>query len=251
MSLDRRGSPKRLPISHRPQDWRIDTLSSRRTCKLGSADSLAIIQRFDREAQIEYTLGRPRLCRLPTVLSLNVFHALARNAATLAVCNEWMMYEAVSPFCRQGPCARGGTGGSGASVTATSLPSSLSCPSALHPTEMQRSVIHHPWIDLFPLPRMRDTILKAIDRGSNVFDEDDLCYDLVDVDKDGLSQKASLIIWGEPWDPQAWEVTEGFLRKWGWLLEGCEEMLEATNYWRRKRGEEPLLIQLPQYHHLV
>jgi hypothetical protein len=41
-----------------------------------------------------------------------------------------------------------------------------------------------------------------------------------------------------------WEVTEGFLRKWGFLLEGCDELIESTNRWRALRGEERLIIEL-------
>ena len=95
---------------------------------------------------------------------------------------------------------------------------------------------------------MRDNILQAV--ACNAFDEDDLCYDLVDVDEAGPPQKPSLIIWGDSWDPRAWEVSEGFLRKWSWILEGCEEMLAATNYWRQKRGEKPFSA-LPPVQRLV
>ena len=36
-------------------------------------------------------------------------------------------------------------------------------------------------------------------------------------------------------------MSEGFLRKWGWLLNGLPELLEATNRWRVERGEEPFV----------
>lgn len=219
------------------EDKQIDRSSARQLCRLGSAESMSMIQRSEAEAYAEYVKGTPCLRRLPTVLSLNVFHALARNATSLGVSKEWMVYEAISPFCQQGPDWA-------PVVTAATPVSFLCCPDTLRPTELQKAVAHHPWIDLFPLPRMRDNVLKAILR-LEAIDEDELCYDLVDVDDSGLSEKASLIIWGDAWDPRAWEVTEKFIRKWGWLLEGCSEMLEATNNWRQKRGEKPLLVQLP------
>lgn len=53
-----------------------------------------------------------------------------------------------------------------------------------------------------------------------------------------------MLIWGEPWRIDGWEVTEGFLRKWGWLLKGCDEMIEASNRWRGLRGEEPLVVEV-------
>jgi hypothetical protein len=34
------------------------------------------------------------------------------------------------------------------------------------------------------------------------------------------------------------------LKKWGWLLEGCEGVMEATNWWRASRGEEPLVVEI-------
>jgi hypothetical protein len=32
-------------------------------------------------------------------------------------------------------------------------------------------------------------------------------------------------------------MSEGFVRKWGWLVKGVPGMLEATNRWRGLRGE--------------
>jgi hypothetical protein len=53
-----------------------------------------------------------------------------------------------------------------------------------------------------------------------------------------------VIAWSPPWDISGWEVSEGFLKKWGWLLGGCDEVLEATNPWRRMRGEEDLVVEI-------
>jgi hypothetical protein len=36
-------------------------------------------------------------------------------------------------------------------------------------------------------------------------------------------------------------MSEGFLRKWGWLFKGLSGLLGATNRWRIERGEEPLV----------
>ena len=53
-----------------------------------------------------------------------------------------------------------------------------------------------------------------------------------------------MIAWSPPWDIGGWEVSEGFLKKWGWLLRGCGEVLEATNRWRTMRGDEDLIAEL-------
>lgn len=49
-----------------------------------------------------------------------------------------------------------------------------------------------------------------------------------------------MIVWGDPWDPMKWEVTETFLRRWGWLVKGCPEIIWSTNFWRQVRGEKRL-----------
>jgi hypothetical protein len=48
--------------------------------------------------------------------------------------------------------------------------------------------------------------------------------------------------WETPWDVKGWEVSKGFWSKWGGLmLRGCVEVLDATNEWRRRRGDEELV----------
>jgi len=89
---------------------------------------------------------------------------------------------------------------------------------------------------------MRDNMLNGIVAG--IFDEDELCADLLNVEDNREDEKPSLIVWGSPWDPQGWEASVAFLRKWGWLINGCLEVLEATNVWRQKRGEKQLSFNL-------
>ncbi len=137
-------------------------------------------------------------------------------------------------------------------------------PPSLEPTVLQQRVPHPPWMDLFPLPSARDALIRA----NGMFDDCELCFDMVgtlsyghhvrcgrsindtergrhgsgvDVDIDPDDMLNCLIVWGDPLYAASWEVTEGFARKWGWMLaEGCEDLLRATNSWRRLRDEEPL-----------
>jgi hypothetical protein len=37
----------------------------------------------------------------------------------------------------------------------------LALPTTLRPTKLQREISHHPWIDLLPIRRMRDNLLRA------------------------------------------------------------------------------------------
>ncbi|PTB73390.1 hypothetical protein M440DRAFT_1339497 [Trichoderma longibrachiatum ATCC 18648] len=116
-------------------------------------------------------------------------------------------------------------------------------PESLSPTGLQKSTPHHPWIDILPFPQMRDNLLR-LEAGSSTavrkhqYDADSICHWMVGLD---ASQKESgLILWGEPWDVAAWEVTADFLREWGWTLDGCFELFRSTNHWRKKRGLRPL-----------
>jgi hypothetical protein len=125
-------------------------------------------------------------------------------------------------------------------ATVTTVPPSLA------PTGLQRSTPHKPWIDVFPVPALRDALITAEARIAHW----EMCADLVGlatevVDDDGNripvapDERRGLVVWGEPWDVGAWEVTEGFARTWGWLLrEGCGELKRATDRWRAARGEE-------------
>ena len=61
---------------------------------------------------------------------------------------------------------------------------------------------------------------------------------------DSECERRGLIAWSTPWEISGWEVSEGFLKKWGWSLRGCEGVLEATNRWRALRGEEPLAVKI-------
>jgi hypothetical protein len=94
---------------------------------------------------------------------------------------------------------------------------------------------HHPWLDFFPFPKMRDCLIMA----AHLFDDEELCHDLMAF-WDTRNTNATLIVWGQSWDPWNWEVTEEFAAKWGWLLRGSPELLVSTNYWRKRRGEAPV-----------
>ncbi|KAG0644915.1 Radicicol biosynthesis cluster regulator [Hyphodiscus hymeniophilus] len=108
-----------------------------------------------------------------------------------------------------------------------------SLPENFRPTVLQHTVEHHPWIDLFPIPTMRDNLLRA----GAAYDNAEICLDIVEVGEKP-KEKAGLIVWGEPWDVYAWGASPAFLRKWGWSVEGCYDLLKSTNHWRMERGEK-------------
>ncbi|KAF4150977.1 hypothetical protein CNMCM6069_004802 [Aspergillus lentulus] len=117
-------------------------------------------------------------------------------------------------------------------------------PSALRPTVIQRTIPHHPWLDLIPFPCMRDTLILAQD----FIDDEQLCQDMSGrgsplVQQSNLDAgigETGILVWKDPWDPSGWEVTKVFIQRWGWTLRNCPELLRSTNAWRRYRGERPL-----------
>ncbi len=83
-------------------------------------------------------------------------------------------------------------------------------------------------------------------RLQGTFDHSELWDDLLGGWKEGRDEVdlKGMIVWRDPWDWRGWELTEGFVKKWGFLLMGCEEAIEPTNSWRAARGEPPLEIEL-------
>ncbi|KAG5664891.1 hypothetical protein KAF25_008625 [Fusarium avenaceum] len=114
-----------------------------------------------------------------------------------------------------------------------------SVPSALLPTILQQTIPHGDWVDMFPCAEGRDNLIRA----AGTFDEDELWDDciggLYEGYPDDEMERRGMIAWSPPWDISGWEMSEGFVRKWGWLFKGLPGPLEATNRWRIGRGEEP------------
>lgn len=88
---------------------------------------------------------------------------------------------------------------------------------------------------------MRDNAIRHM----NVIDNDDLCRDMIGGHYEGASniELTGIVVWNDPWCASGWEVTEGFVRKWGFLIKGCWEIINATNRWRELRGDDPLLFE--------
>lgn len=52
------------------------------------------------------------------------------------------------------------------------------------------------------------------------------------------------MVWADPCDIRGWEMTERFVRKWGFILKDCDEFFEAGNWWRRGREVEELMFEI-------
>ena len=169
------------------------------------------------------------------LVQFNVFRAILTNMMTLRIAHLFSCEKDMTELLR---------------ISALPLPGTI--PSSLEPTPLQRQVPHAPYVDLFPLPGLRDSLVRA----EGEYDDCDLRIDLlgsisaphleyrpakVDSKPEDENERKGLVVWGEPWRVESWEVEEGFVRKWGWMMrENCEELIRSTDKWREVRGEEPL-----------
>ncbi|KAH8886608.1 hypothetical protein GQ53DRAFT_694599 [Thozetella sp. PMI_491] len=177
---------------------------------------------FARAAYESFSLHSPRPTQLHLLIKLNALNAFARNAVLLGYPTDCLCAdEMISFFPQQGPRTTNAS----------------KCPESLQPTTVQLSVIHHPWLDLIPFPVIRNRAIRAIATG--LLDEDELCTDLMEVDSD-WAEAPSIIVWGDSSNPDHWEATLPFFEKYGWLVWGSSELLNSTNAWRARRGEEQI-----------
>lgn len=188
-------------------------------CSLAPADADQRMTYIERLALESQRLGAPNLDHLITLSRVNVQRAVMENILAVGMNMEWMIDDdSISLF----------------NLSRPQIPTDH-IPRSLRPTQVQLSIPHHPWLDVFPFPSMRDNLISSSDH----FDDEDLCRDLMGF-WDTHDSRATLLVWGTPHDPRNWEVTPGFLAKWGWLLRGCSELMASSNRWRANRGERPL-----------
>lgn len=185
------------------------------------------------EVSTAWSLKLLRPDDLPSVARLNAFDALARNAQILAIPAELLESDDdSSPFLYHGPELSGSR-------------SPCQFPRHLSPTALQKTIKHHPWLDLLPIPKLRDNILRGIELG--ILNEDQLCQELVcDLLDTEATEHPALTIWGDSWDIAGWEFSPAFFRKWNPLIQDIPEVWQATNYWRSKRNARSVEFVLNQ-----
>ncbi|KAL4862458.1 hypothetical protein BDV12DRAFT_203044 [Aspergillus spectabilis] len=196
------------------------------------------------------------------LIQYNVFRALLSNKRSLNTLPADLAACSATRPCRD---------------DTTRFPLNPNIPPSLIPTNLQQTRYHSTWINTIPFPRIRDNLIRyegRFDHGELMQDltgelmtsilaprrrgtsgtatgpEDRLSLSLpLGIDTDEVTAgRNGLIVWGEPHEPQSWEATPGFLAKWTWAVEGCEELVEISNAWRIKRGEEPIqLLVLRSY----
>jgi hypothetical protein len=226
-------SPDATPFPRLPQDAAApfplgSIISTWSHCsEEDAAQKRALLERFAEQALMSYMTANPCADHHLKLIQFNTINGLTRNAAALGYQFDWLICAAISPF-----------GCDGQSRNPVSASSVGAVPSSLAPTSMQLTTRHHPWLDLFPIPKMRDNLLIAT-RVLSPENEQRLFDDVMD-SGGGKNEWAGLLVWGDPWDPQSWEISVPFLQRWGWLLRGCPEIMTSTNRWRCQRGERPI-----------
>ncbi|KAF4333253.1 hypothetical protein FBEOM_12935 [Fusarium beomiforme] len=195
-------------------------LRSFTACKPDCDETAQFILRFSAWAYREYLRGFPDADTLLNLVQFNTTRALVIIAQSMD-----LRQESMAPGARS-------------RLPITGLEKGIfdSLPASLQPTNLQLVVDHHPWVDIIPIAGIRDNILL---RDEASYDKAELCRDLRGFQQ--VSQgHGGMRTWKDPWDPDGWEVSEAFAIKWPWVVEGCHELLENTNHWRKLRNERPL-----------
>jgi hypothetical protein len=163
--------------------------------------------------------------RLITLVQFNVKRALLSNMALLGLMGR--------PPTEQASCQN---------IPILPFPAPESIPESLRPTELQLTQRYHPILASMPFPKARDDMI----RNASKYSIDEMAADVYG----GLFEGSTtldirgVVVWGEPWMPEAWEFTEPFLRKWKFVIEDVSEMVSVSNRWREARGEERMIIEL-------
>lgn len=133
---------------------------------------------------------------------------------------------------------------SGARTTTFRHASLVDLPQTLEPVELQYLLPHDPIIDTIPHARLRYNVLHCIITGKL----DAACFSTclrrsgTIVNIQGETLRSGFVVWDLPQHLSSWELSEAFIKTWGFLLGGCEDFVAVTNVWRNRKGEKSLTL---------
>ncbi|KAJ5390379.1 uncharacterized protein N7496_001447 [Penicillium cataractarum] len=208
----RKGNPRKAFILPRP------TQVAKYQQPASLAEAALMMAQFDQDAYERYSTGNPCLDHLITLSKFNVLRAFMQNLSLLSIPLQDIEDDIPSPFNTPQP----------------SPYEDRKLPPGLFPTAVQIHVPHHPWLDCFPFPQIRDNLILV----AHLFNDCDLCTDIMDP----ADRNVGMVIWGDPWLASSWEVSEFFIKKWFWVIQGCPEIIQSSNVWRAKRGLKRLSL---------
>ncbi|KAG4257367.1 hypothetical protein FPRO06_12446 [Fusarium proliferatum] len=224
---------------------------------LSSADVELYSQQLDMHQRLRALTdgASPLSDHLLYLINYNAFRGLFQNKVTLSQVTDHLILEegrtekldVMVGLKRDAICVETG----------------LNIPPHLRPTALQSTRVHATWIDFIPFPKMRDNLITHHDHFNHRLLVTDIMGNLLEdimfnkygegtgprgrrlvsrgKSSDYASDRRGLILWGESHRMENWEVTPRFLDRWGWAVEGCPELMRATNHWRALRGEVPLI----------
>ena len=116
-------------------------------------------------------------------------------------------------------------------------------PLNLRPTTAQRTLPHHPVLDILPWPTARNKLIHVFSVTPDLRPPGARCPTaLMDFVYDIEDSAEGVRIWGDdPCDWQNWEVGEKVFGKWWWAFDG--DIIKNSNDWRINRGA-PVLGQV-------
>jgi hypothetical protein len=133
---------------------------------------------------------------------------------------------------------------SGATTTTFRHASVVGLPQTLEPVELQYLLPHDPIIDTIPHARLRYNVLHCIITGKL----DAACFSTclrrsgTIVNIQGETLRCGFVVWDLSQHLSSWELSEAFIKTWGFLLGGCEDFVAVTNVWRNRKGEKSLTL---------
>ena len=113
-------------------------------------------------------------------------------------------------------------------------------PLNLRPTRVQKTIQHHPIIDLMPWPTVRDKLIYVLSQPAQYRPPKagsptallEFVYDVED-------SAEGVRIWGEdPYSDQSWEVGEKVFKNWWWAFDA--NVIRRSNQLRQSRGAKLL-----------
>lgn len=113
-------------------------------------------------------------------------------------------------------------------------------PAPLRPSKAQLEVPHCFGVDLIASPALRDRLMGLTpDVQQSFIAEFGSCIG----EAEDIGQ---VVIWGDdPLSEMSWEVSQGLIERWGWLL--GKEFIGRCNWWRRQRGAPALSLTTNAY----
>ncbi|KAL7916777.1 hypothetical protein GGI35DRAFT_433985 [Trichoderma velutinum] len=237
-------------------------------CQIADESSLINVEFYGQQLESISSLltMKPPLWQITSPISNHLLHLVTYNAFQGFFRNKILLSRVTEHYFKQssGDVVKANITEPFSAKTVI-IPTDSDMPTCLCPTESQRRLPHSAWIDFIPFPRVRDNLILNEHR----FNHWELIVDLIGYPVSGMifpskqtmgplkargqlarrdmlddsftATRKCLILWGDSDRPQSWEATPGFLDKWGWVTEGCPEIVQYSNQWRISRGEEPIL----------